>query len=60
MVEELMSRSEIMLLIAQYLRRVPDLERLLGRVKSSIQSSVSIVLPIIGKKVLKQRVSLLY
>ncbi|XVF34805.1 hypothetical protein REPUB_Repub18cG0090200 [Reevesia pubescens] len=55
-VEELMSHSEIMLLIAQYLRKLPDLERLLGRVKASIQSSVSLALPMIGKKVLKQRV----
>ncbi|XVF88507.1 hypothetical protein PTKIN_Ptkin19aG0056500 [Pterospermum kingtungense] len=55
-VEELMSHSEIMLLIAQYLRKLPDLERLLGRVKASIQSSASLVLPMIGKKILKQRV----
>ncbi|KAK8597823.1 hypothetical protein V6N13_095220 [Hibiscus sabdariffa] len=55
-VEKLMSHSEIMLIIAQYLRKLPDLERLLGRVKASIQSSASLVLPMIGKKVLKQRV----
>ncbi|XWS26879.1 hypothetical protein CRYUN_Cryun26dG0068000 [Craigia yunnanensis] len=45
-----------MLLIAQYLHKLPDLERLLGRVKASMQSSASLVLPMIGKKVLKQRV----
>ncbi|KAK6273407.1 hypothetical protein POUND7_010490 [Theobroma cacao] len=55
-VEELMSHSEKMLLIAQYLRKLPDLERLIGRVKASIQSSASLVLPMIGKKVLKQLV----
>ncbi|GMI97714.1 MUTS homolog 7, ARABIDOPSIS THALIANA MUTS HOMOLOG 7, MUTS HOMOLOG 6-2 [Hibiscus trionum] len=55
-VEKLMSHSEIMLIIAQYLRKLPDLERLLGRVKASIQSSASLVRPMIGKKVLKQRV----
>ncbi|XVE54298.1 hypothetical protein DITRI_Ditri03aG0069600 [Diplodiscus trichospermus] len=55
-VEELMSHSELMLLIAQYLRKLPDLERLFGRVKASIQSSASLVLPMIGKKILKQRV----
>ncbi|OMO58071.1 hypothetical protein COLO4_34897 [Corchorus olitorius] len=55
-VDKLTSHSEIMLLIAQYLRKLPDLERLLGRVKASSQSSVSLVLPLIGKKVLKQRV----
>ncbi|CAL5339327.1 unnamed protein product [Camellia sinensis] len=55
-VEELMAHSEFMLLIAQYLRKLPDLERLLGRVKASFQSSASLVLPLIGRKVLKQRV----
>ncbi|XP_059638111.1 DNA mismatch repair protein MSH7 [Cornus florida] len=55
-VEELMTHSETMLLVAQYLRKLPDLERLLGRVKASIQSSASLLLPLIGKKVLKQRV----
>ncbi|CAL5427391.1 unnamed protein product [Camellia sinensis] len=57
-VEELMAHSEFMLLIAQYLRKCPDLERLLGRVKASFQSSASLVLPLIGRKVLKHRVSL--
>ncbi|KAL0427067.1 UNVERIFIED_CONTAM: DNA mismatch repair protein MSH7 [Sesamum latifolium] len=44
-VEELMANPEIMLLIAQSLRKLPDLERLLGRVKSSFQSSSVILLP---------------
>ncbi|XP_022749790.1 DNA mismatch repair protein MSH7-like isoform X2 [Durio zibethinus] len=55
-VEELMSHSEIMLLVAQYLHKLPDLERLLGSVKASIQSSACLVLPMIGKKILKRRV----
>ncbi|XP_011078349.1 DNA mismatch repair protein MSH7 isoform X2 [Sesamum indicum] len=55
-VEELMANPEIMLLIAQSLRKLPDLERLLGRVKSSFQSSSVILLPLIGQKILKQRV----
>lgn len=59
MVEELMTHPEVVLLIAQYLRKLPDLERLLGRVKASFQSSATLV-PLIGIKVLKQRVSLFY
>ncbi|KAE7998764.1 hypothetical protein FH972_003275 [Carpinus fangiana] len=55
-VEDLMVHSEVMLLFAQYLRKLPDLERLLGRMKASIQSSASLLLPLVGKKVLKQRV----
>ncbi|XP_058206767.1 DNA mismatch repair protein MSH7 [Rhododendron vialii] len=55
-VEELMTHPEVVLLIAQYLRKLPDLERLLGRVKASFQSSATLVLPLIGIKVLKQRV----
>ncbi|XP_022882429.1 DNA mismatch repair protein MSH7 isoform X2 [Olea europaea var. sylvestris] len=55
-VEELMSHSEIVLLLAQSLRKLPDLERLLGRAKSSMQSSALLSLPLIGSKVLKQRV----
>ncbi|KDP33650.1 hypothetical protein JCGZ_07221 [Jatropha curcas] len=55
-VEELINRSEIMLVIAQYLRKLPDIERMLGRVKASFQASASLALPLIGKKMLKQRV----
>ncbi|KAE8735369.1 DNA mismatch repair protein MSH7 [Hibiscus syriacus] len=50
-VEKLKSHIEIMLIIPQYLRKLPDLERLLGRVKASVQSSASLLLPMIGKKV---------
>ncbi|KAK6151778.1 hypothetical protein DH2020_014413 [Rehmannia glutinosa] len=55
-VEDLIANSEIMLHIAQSLRQLPDLERLLGRVKSSFQSSSVLLLPLIGNKLLKQRV----
>lgn len=59
-VEELMARSEVMVLAAQYLRKLPDLERFLGRIKSTVQSSALILLPLIGNKILKQRVSFRY
>ncbi|XP_011012330.1 PREDICTED: DNA mismatch repair protein MSH7 isoform X2 [Populus euphratica] len=54
-IENLTARSEIMLVIAQYLRKLPDLERMLGRVKVSFQASGSLALPLISKKLLKQR-----
>ena len=57
MVEDLMAHSEIIVVIAQYLRKLPDLERLLGRVKAKVQASASLALPLIGKKILKQQVS---
>lgn len=56
MVDNLMENSEIMSHIAQQLRKLPDMERLLGRVKSSFQSSSTLSLPLIGNKLLKQRV----
>lgn len=59
MVEELVVNPEVMLLVAQYLRKVPDLERFHGRVKASINSSAVLLLPLIGSKTLKQRVSLI-
>ncbi|XP_021903258.1 DNA mismatch repair protein MSH7 isoform X2 [Carica papaya] len=55
-VEALMAHSEILQLVSQSLRKLPDLDRLLGRVKASIQSSATLLLPMVGKKVLKQRV----
>ncbi|KAK2645736.1 hypothetical protein Ddye_020931 [Dipteronia dyeriana] len=55
-VEDLMAHSEIILVISQYLRKLPDLERLLGRVKAKVQASASLALPLIGKKILKQQV----
>lgn len=55
-VEYLMKNSEVVMVVAQYLRKLPDLERLLGRVKARVQASSCIVLPLIGKKVLKQQV----
>ncbi|XP_050364799.1 DNA mismatch repair protein MSH7 [Argentina anserina] len=55
-VEDLLARPEMVPIIAQYLRKLPDLERLFGRVRASVQSSASLLLPLFGKKVLKQRV----
>ncbi|KAL3653095.1 Mismatch repair protein msh3 [Castilleja foliolosa] len=56
-VEDLIANLEITLQIAQSLRQLPDLERLLGRVRSSSQSSSVLLLPLIGNKVLKQRLA---
>lgn len=56
-VDDLATQPEYVLLIAQSLRKLPDLDRLLGRVKASVQSSVYLLLPSVGKKVLKQLVS---
>ncbi|CAH9131382.1 unnamed protein product [Cuscuta epithymum] len=55
-VEHLMTCTETMSIVAQYLRKLPDLERLLGHVKTSIQCPAELLLPTIGKKKLKQRV----
>ncbi|KAL5572686.1 hypothetical protein UlMin_022283 [Ulmus minor] len=55
-VEALLAHSEIMLLAAQYLRKISDIERLLGRIRASVQSSITLAMPLFGKKVLKQRV----
>lgn len=56
-VENLMARSDIVVVAAQQLHKLPDLERLLGRVKARVQAAASLVLPLIGKKILKQQVS---
>ncbi|KAL2605846.1 hypothetical protein AAZV13_09G150300 [Glycine max] len=55
-VDDLMANPEIVSHIAQHLRRLPDLEHLLGRIKSSLQLSGPLLLPFLGKKILKQRV----
>ncbi|KAG5595362.1 hypothetical protein H5410_036594 [Solanum commersonii] len=55
-VDKLVNNSDATLSTAQYLRKLPDLDRLLGRVKASIQSSEALLLPLIGAKILKQRV----
>ncbi|XP_061366489.1 DNA mismatch repair protein MSH7 [Gastrolobium bilobum] len=55
-VDDLMARPEIMSDIAQHLRKLPDLERLLGSIKSSLQLSGPQLLPLLGKKLLKRRV----
>ena len=59
-VEELMAQSDIMVLLGTtYLRKLPDLERLLGQIKATVQSSASLVLPLIRKKLQKRRVSII-
>ncbi|KNA19440.1 hypothetical protein SOVF_061540 [Spinacia oleracea] len=55
-VEALITRSEIMLIVAQYLRKIPDLERLLAKVKAMVHSQAILTMPLVGKKTLKQRV----
>ncbi|KAL5729308.1 DNA mismatch repair protein msh7 [Ranunculus cassubicifolius] len=55
-VEGLINNPETSYLIAQYLRKIPDVERLLGRVKASVGSSAALLLPLLGEKLLKQRV----
>ncbi|KAG6599446.1 DNA mismatch repair protein MSH7, partial [Cucurbita argyrosperma subsp. sororia] len=58
-VEELMAQSEVMALLGTtYLRKLPDLERLFGQIKATVQSSASLVLPLIRKKLQKRRVKL--
>ncbi|KAL2321247.1 hypothetical protein Fmac_030216 [Flemingia macrophylla] len=55
-VDDLMANPEIVSQIAQHLRKLPDLEHLLGRIKSSLQLSGPRILPLLGNKILKQRV----
>ncbi|XP_068652588.1 DNA mismatch repair protein MSH7 [Aristolochia californica] len=55
-VEGFMKHSDVFLFMAQYLRRLPDLERLLGQVKASVGSSAILLLPLVGERILKQRV----
>ncbi|KAG2317263.1 hypothetical protein Bca52824_020385 [Brassica carinata] len=55
-VEEFTANSEMMQITGQYLHKLPDLERLLGRIKSSVQSSAYLLPALLGKKVLKQRI----
>lgn len=56
-VDDLMACPEVVSHIAQHLRKLPDLELLLGRIKSSLQLSGPLLLPLLLKKILKQRVS---
>lgn len=56
-VEDMMTHPEIVLLIEQHLRKLSDLERLLGHVKASNGSFSMLSFPFIGEKILKQRVS---
>lgn len=56
-VDDLIACPAIVSCIAQHLRKLPDLELLLGRIKSSLQLSGPLLLAFLGKKILKQRVS---
>ncbi|XP_010915052.1 DNA mismatch repair protein MSH7 [Elaeis guineensis] len=55
-VEGLIKDSGVTYIIAEYLHRLPDLERLLGRVKATVGSSSMLLLPLVGERVLKQRI----
>nr|CAB3476007.1 unnamed protein product [Digitaria exilis] len=39
-----------------YLRKIPDLERLLGQVRSTVGLSSSVQLPFVGERILKKRI----
>lgn len=41
----------------EHLRKIPDLERLLGRVRSTVGLTSAVLLPFVGEKTLKRRVS---
>ncbi|CAN8258263.1 unnamed protein product [Cochlearia groenlandica] len=55
-VNEFTANSEAMQITGQCLHKLPDLERLLGRIRSSVQSSAFVLPALLGKKVLKQRI----
>lgn len=55
-----MENLQVVTHIAELLRKLPDVERLLGRVKSSFQSSSLLSLPLLGSKLLKQRVRIVF
>ncbi|CAL0323980.1 unnamed protein product [Lupinus luteus] len=55
-VDDLMAQPEIVSHIARHLHTLPDLELLLGRIKSSLHLSDPLLLPLLVKKILKRRV----
>lgn len=56
-VEAIAASADLASQISEGLRKLPDLERLLGRVKASVGSSSStLLLPLVGERVLKGRV----
>ncbi|KAI0487869.1 hypothetical protein KFK09_027692 [Dendrobium nobile] len=55
-VEGLINNPEVISVMSQYLCKLPDLDRLLGRVKATVGSSYVLLLPSIGAKMLKQRI----
>lgn len=40
----------------EYLRKIPDLERLLGRVRSTVGLTSDVMLPFVGERMLKRRI----
>lgn len=56
MVDHLITCPKVVSHIAQHLSKLPDLELLLGRTKSSLKVSSPILLPLLAKKILKKRV----
>ncbi|KAM3328741.1 hypothetical protein ACQJBY_026089 [Aegilops geniculata] len=40
----------------EHLRKIPDLERLLGRVRSTVGLTSAVLLPFVGEKILKRRI----
>ncbi|XP_078439569.1 MUTS homolog 7 [Wolffia australiana] len=55
-VDAFTSNAGLASLVSESLRKLPDLERLLGHVKSSAGSSSALLLPLVGERVLKARV----
>ncbi|XP_020249887.1 DNA mismatch repair protein MSH7 isoform X2 [Asparagus officinalis] len=55
-VEGLVNQCGVVSIMSETLRRLPDLERLLGQVKATVGSSSMVLLPFVGEKILKQRI----
>ncbi|KAI5390752.1 hypothetical protein KIW84_075882 [Lathyrus oleraceus] len=55
-VDHLITLPEVVFHIAQHLCKLPDLELLRGWTKSSLKVSISILLPLLAKEILKKRV----
>ncbi|KAK8914031.1 DNA mismatch repair protein MSH7 [Platanthera zijinensis] len=55
-VEGLINNPEVVSIMSHYMCKLPDLERLFGRVKATAGSSYTLFLPLISAKLLKQRI----
>ncbi|PKA63420.1 DNA mismatch repair protein MSH7 [Apostasia shenzhenica] len=55
-VEELVNHPEVISVMSHYLCKLPDLDRLVGRIKAYAGSSHTLLVPLIGEKLLKQRI----